>query len=327
MANFSFSYGHALALALIALLSTINYLGVRFGKGVQNTITLVKIFIVLAFISTGLTTGAGKSINFSLNPANVSVGQLIVGFGLALVTASIAFDGWNSLTFLGGEISNPGRNLTRALLIGTGIITLAYVLMNIVYLKALPIGAMANSFKIAEDAMRALHGTTATGIVSAAVLVSIFGGLNGAILAGPRIYYAMAKDELFFRKAAEIHPRYRTPGFSIFIQALWTSVLVISGTVEQLITFSMFIGIAFWALTASAVFILRKKYPDLPRPYKIWGYPCVPAIFVIASIGILLNTLVQRPVESLIGIVFTVLGIPVYYLWCRKSRKKASTHD
>lgn len=319
--NYTLSVGHLAAIALIAVLSTINFLGVRFGKSIQNTFTLVKIGIILLFIVLGLTSGTGTTIDFSLNPTGAGFGQIIIGFGLALVIGLIAFDGWNTLTWLGGEIKNPARNITLALIYGTGTITVLYLLINIVYLTALPINEMANSFKIAEDAALALHGNAATGVISAAVVISIFGGLNGVILAGPRIYYAMAKDKLFFRRAAHVHPRYRTPGFAILIQAVWASVLALSGTVEQLITMVMFVGISFWLVTAYSVFRLRKKYPDLDRPYKTWGYPAVPILFIIASAGILINTLVQRPMESLAGIGFTIIGIPVYYLWRNLSKK------
>ena len=317
---FSLSKQHVAAITLIAVLSAINFLGVRFGKSIQNTFTVVKIGIILVFIVMGLTAGSATTIDFSLNPTGAGFGQIIIGFGLAMVIGLVAFDGWNTLTWLGGEIKNPGRNITLALVYGTGIITVLYLLVNIVYLTALPIDEMANSFKIAEDAAYALRGKGATGVISAAVVISIFGGLNGVILAGPRIYYAMAKDKLFFKMAADVHPCYRTPGFAILIQAVWASVLTLSGTVEQLITMVMFVGIAFWLVTAYSVFVLRKKYPDLDRPYKTWGYPAVPILFIIASAGILFNTLLQRPMESLAGIGFTIVGIPVYYMWRTRSK-------
>jgi len=320
--SFSLSAGHIAAILLIVLLSSINFLGVRFGKIVQNTFTIIKISIILLFIVLGITVGSKIPIDFSLNPTGVSAYQLVIGFGLALVTASLAFDGWNTLTFLSGEIKNPKRNLTLALIIGTGIVTLLYVLINFVYLSALPIDKMASSFKIAEDATYALHGKTTTGLISAAVVISIFGALNGVILVGPRVYYAMALDKLFFRKVARVHKRFRTPGFAIQAQAIWASILVLSGTVEQLIIFVMFIGVAFWVATASAVFVLRKKYPDRDRPYEAWGYPVVPIIFIVAASAILINTLFQRPVESFAGIGFTIIGIPAYYLWKKASLKE-----
>ena len=159
-------------------------------------------------------------------------------------------------------------------------------------------------------------------MISGLVIVSVFGALNGSILVGPRVYYAMAKDGLFFRKVAHVHPRFRTPGFSILIQAIWASLLTLLGTFEQLFTFTMFIGILFWIVATASVFTLRKKRPDLPRPYKTWGYPVVPAIFIIASTGILLNTLMEKPVEALAGLLLTALGIPAYYYWKRRSKSE-----
>jgi APA family basic amino acid/polyamine antiporter len=149
-------------------------------------------------------------------------------------------------------------------------------------------------------------------------LVSIFGALNGSILTGPRVYYAMARDGLFFRAAARVHPRRRTPGFAIALQAGWASLLTLSGTFEQVFTFAMFMAVLFWVAAAAAVFTLRRTRPDLPRPYRTWGYPVVPALFILASSGILFNTLVERPVEALAGVGLTVIGIPVYFFWRKK---------
>jgi APA family basic amino acid/polyamine antiporter len=309
------------AIAVITVLSIINFLGLLLGKTVQNIVTIIKIGTIVVFITTGLAIGKGTPIDFSLNPTGLSLSALVMGFGVALVTASVAYDGWNNVTFVAGEIKNPKRNLPLALVAGTGAITILYLLMNTVYLRALSIDEMAGSLTIAEDATKALYGTAATGLVSAAVLISIFGGLNGVILAAPRVYYAMARHGLFFQRVGRLHPRYRTPGFAILIQAVWASVLTMTGTVEQLITFVMFVGVAFWALTAAAVFKLRKKRPELPRPYKTWGYPVVPMIFILASLGILINTLISRPVESLAGVTLTVIGIPAYVYWKRRSHE------
>jgi APA family basic amino acid/polyamine antiporter len=307
------------AIVIIGLLSAVNFLGVVLGKTIQNLFTVTKIGTLLVFITLGLTVGKGSPVDLSLNPTGLSLGPLIMGFGVALITASVAFDGWNTLTFLSGEIKNPKRNIPLALLSGTLLITVLYVLMNYVYLRALSIDEMAGALKIAEESTASLYGTSATGLISAAVVVSIFGGLNGVILAGPRVYYAMAKDKLFFQSVARVHPRFRTPGFAILLQAIWASVLTLTGTVEQLITFVMFIGVSFWVITGAAVFILRKKRPDLSRPYKTWGYPVVPLVFVVASFGIVLNTLIERPLESLAGVGLTVIGIPAYYYWKRKT--------
>jgi len=197
-------------------------------------------------------------------------------------------------------------------------LTTLYILTNVIYLYALPIGEMAGEVRIAEKAATVLFGGMAPALISVVVIISTFGSLNGSILAGPRVYYAMAKDGLFFQGVAKVHPKFHTPGFAIVIQAVWAAILTLSGSFEQLFTFVMFMAIIFWITAAMAVFKLRKKFPELPRPYKTWGYPVVPIIFIIASVGILLNTLIEKPVESLAGIAFTALGIPAYFYWKKK---------
>ncbi|MFC2163726.1 APC family permease [Acidobacteriota bacterium] len=316
--TYSVSVGQLVGVAAIMSLTLLNFIGVAFGKAIQNVLTLVKIGTLLAIVVLGFTIGKGTAVSFSLIPSDPDFGQLIIGFGVALVAVSWAFDGWNNINFVAGEIKNPKRNLPLALFMGTLLVTALYVLTNYIYLYAIPMGEMIGVVRIAERATSALFGGTTAALVSAAVMVSAFGSLNGTILAGSRVYFAMARDRLFFRRVANVHPRFRTPGFALFIQAVWASLLTLSGSFEQLFTFAMFMAIIFWITAAAAVFTLRKKYPDLPRPYKTWGYPFVPIIFIIASSGILINTLVEKPVESMTGLGITALGIPVYYYWRRK---------
>lgn len=318
--TYSLSMGQVVAVIVIIALSASNYIGVVFGKIIQNIVTVIKIGTLLVFVAVGFTIGKGTPVDFSLNPTGLNFGQLIIGFGVALIAITWAFDGWNNISYAAGEIKNPKRNLPFALVFGTILITVLYILVNYVYLIALPIGEMAGEVRIAEKAAAALFGSGAAGLMSAAVLISVFGALNGAIFVGPRVYYAMAADKLFFQKVAEVHPRYRTPAFAILIQTVWSCILTVTGTFEQLFTYVVFITIMFYILTVASVFTLRRKFPDLPRPYKTWGYPVVPVIFIIASSGILLNTLIEKPVESLAGLGFTIVGIPVYYWWMRKSR-------
>jgi APA family basic amino acid/polyamine antiporter len=237
---------------------------------------------------------------------------------LAFVSVFWAFDGWNNINYVAGEIKNPRRNLKFALIMGTIGVTLLYFFTNVVYFLALPLNELRGVVTVAERASFSLFGATATGFISAMILVSILGALNGCIFVGPRVYYAMARDGLFFRRVGKVHPKFKTPGFSIVIQTIWASLLALTGTFEQLFTFAMFAGILFWVLAAAAIFTLRKKRPDLPRPYKAWGYPVVPMIFILALSGILLNTLIRRPVESLSGLALMTVGVPVYYMWKRK---------
>jgi len=320
--QFSISAGQIVGVAVILMLSLFNFIGVGFGKFIQNIFTVLKIGTLAAIIILGFSLGKGTPPELTLNPSDLSFGQLFIGFGVSLVAVAWAFDGWNNVNFVAGEIKKPQRNLPLALFLGTLGITVLYVLTNYIYLYALPIGEITGVLRIAEKATTALFVGPTGAIISAAVIVSTFGALNGSILTGPRVYYAMAKDRLFFRKVSQVHPRFKTPGFAILIQAVWASILTLAGTFEQMFTFAMFIAIAFWIAATASVFTLRKKFPTLPRPYKTWGYPVIPAIFIIASLGILLNTLLEKPAEALAGIILTVLGIPVYYYW---KRKKQST--
>jgi len=316
--EYSLSIGQVIAIAVIIFLSAFNYIGVVFGKIIQNIATVIKIGTLLVFIFLGFMIGKGTSIDFTVNPTGLSIGQLIIGFGVALVAVTWAFDGWNNISYAAGEIKNPKRNLPFSLVVGTVIITVLYALTNYVYLYALPIDEMTGVVRIAEKAATSLYGSASAGLLSAAVLISVFGALNGAIFVGSRVYYAMASDKLFFKRVAKVHPRFRTPAFAILIQAVWACILAVSGTFEQLFTYVVFITVLFYIATAASVFTLRKKYPDLPRPYKTWGYPVIPIVFIIASFSILLNTLIEKPVESLAGLGFTIIGIPVYYLWKKK---------
>ena len=316
--HYSLSAGQLIGVAVIMLLSIVNFVGVGLGKSIQNIFTVIKIGTIAAIIILGFAIGKGTPPGLSINPSGMSFGSIIIGLGVSLVAVAWAFDGWNNVNFVAGEIRNPKRNLPFALIIGTLAITGLYILVNYIYLYALPMEDTVGVLRIAEKATGALFGSSTGALISALVLISVFGALNGTILVGPRVYYAMAKDGLFFRKVALVHPRFRTPGFSILIQAIWASVLTLSGTFEQIFTFAMFIAIAFWIIATAAVFTLRKKRPDLPRPYKTWGYPIVPAIFIIASCGILLNTLLEKPVEALAGIFLTALGIPAYFYWKRR---------
>jgi APA family basic amino acid/polyamine antiporter len=316
--TYTLSKGQLVAVAVIILLTSINYVGVALGKSVQNVLTVVKIGTILAFVILGFVFARGTSIDMSLNPEGWSFVQLLTGFGLAFVSVFWAFDGWNNINYVAGEIKNPRRNLTFALIMGTMGVTLLYFFTNVIYFLSLPVGEMKGVVTIAERASASLFGSTAAGLISAMILISILGALNGAIFVGPRVYYAMARDRLFFKRVGGVHPRYKTPGFSLVIQAIWASLLALTGTFEQLFTFAMFAGILFWVLAAAAIFTLRKKRPGLPRPYKAWGYPVIPMIFILALSGILLNTLIRRPVESLAGVALMVVGIPVFYLWNRK---------
>ncbi len=315
---YTLSRGQLVAVGVILLLTAINYVGVALGKTVQNILTVIKIGTILVFIILGFFFSKGAAIDLSFNPEGWSILPLLTGFGLAFISVFWAFDGWNNINYVAGEIKNPGRNLKFALIAGTLGITLLYFFTNVVYFLALPVGKMKGVVPVAERASFSLFGPTAAGLISGMILLSILGALNGCIFVGPRVYYAMARDGLFFKKVRRVHPRFKTPGFSLVLQAIWACLLALTGSFEQLFTFAMFAGILFWVLAAAAIFTLRKKRPDLPRPYKTWGYPFVPMVFILSLSGILVNTLIRRPVESLSGVALMIAGIPVYYMWKKK---------
>lgn len=315
--HYAFSMGHVVALMLIFGLSAINYFGVLFGKLVQNISTVVKIGAVLALVAVGLFHAPTHTIDWTIDAGNAGMGALFSGFGIALVSAIWTIAGWEEVSFIGGEVKNPERNLPRALLIGVGSVTALYVVVNYVYLRAIPVEQIVGVVRVGEIASTALFGTSGTGLFAAAVVVAVLGCLNGTVLVGPRVYYAMARDGLFFKKAATIHPKYRTPGAATLMQAGWAAVLTISGTYESLITFVIFSSLMLWIAAAAAVFTLRRKFPGLPRPYKTWGYPYVPALFIAVSLIIMVNMLRESPVESLAGLALSALGIPAYRAWRR----------
>ena len=312
------SAGQLVAAGSIVVLSFVNWLGVREGKLVQNVLTVIKIAVLAVIVVLGFSVAGGRGFDPVWQPAGMGFGQILMAFGVALVAVSWAFDGWNNVNFAAGEIRDPSKNLPRALLLGTAGVTLLYVLVNLVYFLGLPLADMTGEVRVAELAATALFGGKAGVILGVAVMISILGSLNGSILTGPRIYFAMARDGLFFRQAGRIHPRNRTPGRAIVLQAVWACLLALTGTFAQLFTFVMFVSISFWIAAAGAVFVLRRKRPDLPRPYKVPGYPVVPALFMVAAAGILVSSLRESPVESLAGIGLTALGVPVYLIWKKR---------
>ncbi|MFC1555941.1 APC family permease [candidate division KSB1 bacterium] len=321
--SYSLSTGQLVAFFMILILSAVNYLGAGLGKTIQNILSATKIGTILVFIILGLTFGGNVADNIQTGNSALDIekGSLIIGFGLALVAVSWAFDGWHNINYVAGEIKNPKRNLPLTLFLGVSIITVLYMLVNIVYIKAVPVSEMSGVVRIAEKASTNMFGGNAASLISAAVLISTFGSLNGAIFVAPRVYYAMAQDKVFFRRAEHIHPKYKTPSFAIGIQAFWAGFLTLTGSYEQLFIYVTVINIVFWIAGTTSVFRLRKIMPDLQRPYKTWGYPYIPIVFIISLLWILINTLIQRPIESFAGLGLTLLGIPVYYYWRNKAQR------
>ena len=323
--SYSLSTGQLVAVGSILILSGVNYFGIKTGIIVQNIFTFLRIAAIAAFVILGLTLGKKAGItNFSQIfsvETGLSFDTLMSLFGLALIAVFWTYDGWYSPTCTAEEIKKPERNLPLSLILGTLGITLIYLLMNLVYIMALPIDKMKGVTRIGELASNQLFGPTATHFFSAAIMISIFGCLSATIIYGPRVYYAMAKDRSFFKSMAYIHPRYRVPSKALVGQAIWSSLLCLSGTYKGLFEYVVFALVIFFALTGFAVIVLRFKQPDRKRPYKTWGYPVIPLFFVIINLAVFFNIVINQPLKSTIGLIMLGIGIPAFLYWKKKARK------
>jgi APA family basic amino acid/polyamine antiporter len=277
----------------------------------------VKIASLLALAVFGFITPARHTPDL-LAPLPGGAPLLAV-FGVAMIAVFWSFDGWYAVTNLAGEMRRPERDLPRGLIVGTLVVTALYALMNVVFVRSLTFEEMQATSRVAETSAATLFGPIGARLISAAVLVSTFGCISATILYAARIYLPMAQDGVFFPALAHIHPRYRTPSTSIVAQGIWAILLTFSGSYEQLYTYVTFAVTLFHAATGTAVFVLRRKRPDLPRPYRTWGYPVVPALFVVVALLVVANTLVEKPVESLIGLGLLALGVPAYLFWQRRA--------
>lgn len=316
--DYSLSAGQLIAAASILFLSAINYIGIKSGIVVQNIFTFLRIAAVAVFIVLGLTIGSKAGVVSFEGLMTGDMSFSIKFFGLALIAVLWTYDGWYSVNCAAGEIKNPGKNIPRSLILGTVSVTLIYFLMNIVYVSALPIERMKGVARIGELASTQLFGPTATFFISATIMISIFGCLSASILYGPRVFLAMAQDRCFFKSMRYIHPRYRVPTKAIVWQGIWSSLLCLSGTYQDLFEYVVFALVIFWAATGLAVIILRSKQPETPRPYKAWGYPVLPILFVLINLGVFLNTIWAQPRKSLIGLIILVAGIPAFLYWQSK---------
>jgi APA family basic amino acid/polyamine antiporter len=312
------SGGQVAGALAIVFLTAVNYLGLREGTFVQNAVTVVKIGSIVALAVLGLLVPAPVADPFAAAP--LASGGLLGAFGVAMIAVIWSYDGWYGFAFLAGEVKRPERNVPLGLITGTAAITVLYLLTNLVYVRALPVQAMAETGRIGEAAAVVLFGPAAARLVSLAVVISTFGCISATVLYAARGYLPMAQDGLFFRSLSRIHPRYRTPAACLIAQGAWAAALTFTGTYEQLYTYVVFALFLFHALTGAAVIVLRRTRPDAPRPYRTWGYPAVPLLFVLAAAALLVNTLVEKPLESLLGLILVALGIPAYLWWRRKAR-------
>ena len=323
LAGLPLSMAQATAALFIIIVGFVNYRGAHRAAVVQNVSTALKVAALLALVLLGFALSPTHELVRPANPSPLSpLSHLspLSGFGLALVSILWAYDGWADLSFMAGEVRDPERNMPRALVLGTSAIIALYLLVNAVYLKLIPLHQMPGSPLIAADAAQLVLGTVGVTFVSAAVMVSAFGSLNGTMMASPRIFYAMAEDRLFFRWLADVHPRFGTPWGSIVLAAGLGVVYVSIRTFAQLAD-QFVIGIwPFYALAVAATFVLRRTRADLARPYRTWGYPFVPLLFLLAALYLLGDYMVTQPRLFFADVAVVLVGIPVYWWWARRKR-------
>ncbi len=315
----------AVAITCILFLTAVNYVGVIFGGIVQTIVTFVKIgsIILLSFLL--LTVGQGDISNVitGFQIPEETMTNMFALIGLALSGAFWAYDGWNNVTFVAGEVKDPQRNVPRALLYGTLIVIAVYAIVNIAFLYVLPIDVMANSPLVAASAAEVIFGASGAAIISIAVIISTFGALNGSLLATARVHFAMARDNLFFKGMGKVHPKFATPHVSLAVQGIWSCVLVLSGSFDTISDYVIFAAWLFYMLGALGVFVLRKKMPEKHRPYKVWGHPYTTALFVIFSLLYLINTVLADTEDAAMGTILIVIGLPIYFYWKRVQKKSS----
>lgn len=309
-------YGQLVSIGLIFILLAVNYVGVESGGRLQVVVTVLKVALIAAVVWVGCFSGGGNLHHFQ-ETAGTSKGFL--GFFAAMVGALWAYDGWNNVSMVSSEIRRPQRNLPRALIFGIIAVIIVYILVNIAYFYVLSPTEVAHTHQVAAEMMARLYGPAAARAVTVVVLISILAALNGSILSGARVPYAMARDGYFFKAIGDVHPKYKTPGNSMIALCFWSAILILSGWYEQLYNFVIFGSWILYGMTAASVFVLRRKRPDMPRPYRVTGYPVVPFLFVLVALVLLGSTLGNSPRESMMGLGFMAIGIPLYYHFRRKT--------
>jgi len=341
------------AILVVIALSIINIFGVKMGALIQNVFTIAKASALFGLVLLGIFLGRNAqalAANFSGNFwRNAGLGTMHeIGPGVVVSTLTVlavaqvgslfSADAWNNVTFTAGEVKNPQRNLPLSLALGTGVVIALYVACNFIYLGALPLdgspaGAtilergikFASEDRVATAVMNQMLGTVGGLLMAGAIMLSGFGCANGLILAGARVYYAMAKDGLFFRNVAKLHPTYKTPVMSLMVQMVWTCILCISGSYGQLLDYIIFAVLVFYILTIFGLFVLRRTHPEAQRPYKAIGYPVLPAIYIVMALFIDVVLLRYKPQYTWPGLMIVLLGIPVYYFWSRRSTRAAES--
>jgi len=323
---FSFNTQQLLAISVLILLTWVNARGVRSGAMVQNIFTVAKTAALLGLIGFGFAVARNPgSINFDGFWRNASWNiESVRLVGVAMVGALFSADAWNNVTFTAAEVRNPRRNLPLALGVGTGSVCLLYIACNFVYLRLLPLQAIQNApeDRVATAAAAVIFGPIAVQLMAAAIMIATFGCINGMVLAGARVYYAMALDGLFFKPAARVDPVHHTPVASLAVQCVWACLLTLTGTYSDLLDYVIFAVLLFYILTIAGIFVLRRNRPELSRPYRAFGYPVLPALYIVLASVIEILLLLYKPNYTWPGLIIVLLGLPVYFIW----RRRASSH-
>ena len=308
--------GKLVAIAMIVVVMLINVRGTRQGANVQGVATILKVAAILVMSAFLLIFGRGSSAPTGIWPAQWNV-SLLTGVGLAMISVLWAYEGWQYVTFSAGETKDPQRIFPRGIVAGTSLVVAIYVIANIAYVAAIGPQGVMGSQRVAADAVSALFGPAAGKLIAAIILVSMFSAANGLTLTAPRLYYSMARDGVFFRKLAEVSPRFNTPAIAIVASSVWAMVLVAlpGSTFDTLLTYVVFVGWIFFALAALAIFSYRRRQPEMHRPFRTPGYPVTPILFILAAAAIVINTVVTQPQNVIFAIGLMVLGFPAYYMW------------
>ena len=312
----------ATAIGAILALSAVNYIGVKFGSGLQTAFTVVKVVAVFAIILAGTLIDPAGASAVAADSRSVAAEYGAGDFLLAVSAGLFAFGGWHMVTYTAEETRDPERTIPRSLILGTLIVTACYIGLNVVYLSVLPIERVIASTRVAADTFEALVGAWGGSFVSALVMFSAFGALNGVILAGPRVYYSMARDGLLFKAAADVHPRFRTPGRAIALQGIWAAVLVATGTYRELVSRVIYTEWLFFGLLALGVIALRRR-PDYRPQWRMPWVPAIPIAFALCSFAIAANEIRTNPVNAAIGLLLVLIGFPVYWFWLRRTEDEA----
>ena len=337
-------------IVVVIFLTCLNVFGIRTGAAVQNVFTIAKVSALAALVIAGIFVGRNAHavaanftdfwrLNLPHSASGTSLGPFVgvlTILAVAQVGSLFSADAWNNVTFTAGEVQNPKRNLPLSLALGTGVVILLYIAANFIYLNVLPLNGdphaatvmergikYATSERVGTAALQQMFGGRAEGLMAIAILISTFGCCNGLILSGARVYYAMAKDRLFFKATGELHPKYLTPKNALIVQGIWTCVLCLSGTYNDLLNYVIFAVLVFYILTIAGLFVLRRTQPQAERPYRAIGYPVLPAIYIVMALFIDVVLLRYKPEYTWPGLIIVLLGIPVYLVWSRRSETQA----